>query len=313
MNFTLHQLHIFRTVVSTQSVSEAAALLHMTQPAVSIQLKNFQDQFDLPLTELVGRRIKVTDLGYEVAGLAKEILEKVEGVEHRLAAYRGLLAGKLRFAVVSTGKYILPHFLGAFVKAHPQIELSMDVTHRARVLELLQQGDIDFALVSVLPENLDLEELPIMPNYLHLVAAGGFELDDAVVLSLEDVSELPIIYREQGAGTRMVLESYFRDLAKPPRIKMELTSTEAVKQAVMAGLGVSVLSLYSMHFELQEGFIKIIPAQGFPLQTQWRLVWLKRKSLSPVAKAYLNHLRENIAGVISQYFGWIDGVKKGNL
>jgi len=312
MNFTLHQLHIFRTVVQMQSVSEAAALLHMTQPAVSIQLKNFQEQFDLPLTELVGRRIKVTDLGFEVADLAKEILEKVEGVEHRLAAYRGLLAGKLRFAVVSTGKYILPHFLGDFVKAHPQIELSMDVTHRARVWELLQLGEIDFALVSVLPPNSDVEELSLMPNYLHLVASGSYDLDEKVVLSSEDVSELPIIYRELGAGTRIMLETYFRDLAKPPRIKMELTSTEAVKQAVMAGLGVSVLSLYSMHFELQEGLIKVISAEGFPLQTQWRLVWLKRKPLSPVAKAYISHLRENIAGVISRYFGWIDGVKRGS-
>jgi DNA-binding transcriptional LysR family regulator len=312
MNFTLHQLHIFRTVVSNQSVSEAAAVLHMTQPAVSIQLKNFQDQFDLPLTELVGRRIKVTDLGYEVAKLAEEILEKVEGVEHRLAAYRGLLAGKLRFAVVSTGKYILPHFLGGFIKVHPQIELSMDVTHRARVLELLQQGEIDFALVSVLPTNIEVEELSLMPNYLHLVASGNYEMDDAAVMSSEDISELPIIYRELGAGTRIMLETYFRDLAKPPRIKMELTSTEAVKQAVMAGLGVSVLSLYSMHFELQEGLIKIIPAEGFPLQTQWRLIWLKKKNLSPVAKAYMDYLKENIATVISQYFGWIDGVKRGS-
>jgi LysR family transcriptional regulator, low CO2-responsive transcriptional regulator len=309
MNFTLHQLQIFKTVVDASSVSEAAQILHMTQPAVSIQLKNFQEQFDLPLTELVGRRIRITDLGYEVAEIAKDILDRAEAVEQRLAAYKGLLAGKLKFAAVSTGKYILPHFLGSFIKQHPQIILNIDVTYRSKVLELLQGNEIDFALVSVLPEDMDIDSESLMPNYLHLVAPGSYDVESNVSLNSNDISELPVIYREQGAGTRMVIESFFRDLPKPPRVKMELTSTEAVKQAVMAGLGVSVLSIYSMHYELQEGLIKILPAEGFPLQSEWKLIWMRRKPLSPVAKAYLNFLREHKAEIISDYFGWINSIR----
>lgn len=309
MNFTLHQLQIFKKVVEAGSISKAAQEMNMTQPAVSIQLKNLQEQLELPLVELVGRRIRITELGMDIAQIVSEILEKAEGIEQRAAAYKGILAGTLKFGVVSTGKYLLPHFIGEFVQKHPGIKLKMDVTHREAVIQELEQGEIDFAFVSILPEHIEVDVEPILPNYLYLVAGGNFEIDENKELDSLDIAELPIIYREKGSGTRLIIEKYMDQLPKKPRVTMELTSTEAVKQAVIAGLGVSVLSLYSMHFEIQEGLIKMLKLKGFPLESQWSLIWLKKKPLSPVAKEFIKYLRANKEQMIEDKFDWARNLK----
>ncbi len=302
INFTLHQLHIFLTVVKHKSVSNAARELFMTQPAISIQLRNFQSQFDIPLTEIVGRRLHVTDFGYEIAKIAQDILEKSNSIEHRLLAYKGLLSGKLKLASVSTGKYILPYFLSDFMKQHAGVELMMKVYHRQRVLEMLEKNEVEIALVSVMPEELEVEYMDLMPNLLYMVGPGDQDLSDVRAA----VQELPAIYREKGSGTRLVLEKYMSEDQLTPKVKMELTSTEAVKQAVMAGLGISVLSIFCMHFELQERNIQIMHTAGFPLQSTWRLIWLKNRNLSPVSQSYIDHVRANKNAIIQQHFSWIE-------
>ena len=157
MNYTLNQLRIFLKVVQAKSVTKASEELHLTQPAVSIQLKNFQDQFEIPLTEVVGRKIYVTDFGKEVAQAAEAILSQVNAINHQSLAYKGQLYGKLKISVVSTGKYVLPYFLSGFMKTHDGIELEMDVTNKSKVLEALELNEVDFALVSILPEHLKIE------------------------------------------------------------------------------------------------------------------------------------------------------------
>jgi LysR family transcriptional regulator, low CO2-responsive transcriptional regulator len=303
INFTLHQLQIFLTVVRNKSVSKAARDLYMTQPAVSIQLKNFQAQFDIPLTEIIGRRLYVTSFGMEVATVAEEILQKATSIEHRLLAFKGLMTGKLKLASVSTGKYIMPYFITGFVNEHSGIELSLEVDHRDRVLKCLENNEVDMALVSVLPEGIDVEEELLMPNLLYLVGPKQYQMQQP--MAVQHVSDLQAIYREKGSGTRMVLEKYMSEANLSPRVKLELTSTEAVKQAVIAGLGVSVLSVFSMHFELLQGDIKILPASGFPLKSDWRLIWLKNKTLTPVAKAYLDYVRSEKQAIIQQHFSWL--------
>ncbi|MEZ4934585.1 MAG: LysR family transcriptional regulator [Saprospiraceae bacterium] len=158
MNYTLNQLEIFVKITEIQSITKAAEALHLTQPAVSIQLKNLQNQFDIPLTEVVGRKIYVTEFGKEIAQAAKKILAEVHAINHKTMAYKGHLTGKLKISVVSTGKYVMPYFLSGFVQQHPAIELDMDVTNKTKVIESLENNMVDFSLVSVLPDRLSIEK-----------------------------------------------------------------------------------------------------------------------------------------------------------
>jgi hypothetical protein len=152
MNYTLNQLRIFLKIVQTQSITKAAEELHLTQPAVSIQLKNFQEQFEIPLTEIVGKKIFITDFGNEVGKAAESIIDEVYAINHKVNAYKGFLTGRLKLSVASTGKYVIPYFLSPFLKKYQNIELMLDVTNKTKVIESLVRGEVDFALVSVLPE-----------------------------------------------------------------------------------------------------------------------------------------------------------------
>ena len=159
MNYTINQLRIFLKITQTQSVTKAAEELHLTQPAVSIQLKNLQDQFDIPLTEIIGRKIFITDFGKEIALAAENILNQVYEINYKTLAHKGQLTGRLKISVVSTGKYIMPYFLSDFLNQHQGIELMMDVTNKNKVIESLEKNEVDFSLVSVLPENIQIEKL----------------------------------------------------------------------------------------------------------------------------------------------------------
>jgi DNA-binding transcriptional LysR family regulator len=279
----------------------------MTQPAVSIQLKNLQDQFEIPLTEVIGRKLHVTDFGFELAAIAEDILNNVSTIQHKALSFKGLLAGKLSIASVSTGKYIMPYFLSDFLKKHPHIDLRLDVSQREKVIKSLEENSVDFALVSVAPENLEVNQEILMPNKLFLVAPGEIELPEQSLPDSAQLGNIPIIFREKGSGTRLVLEQYLDKFHVNPMVKLELTSTEAVKQAVIAGLGVSVLSVFSIRYELMEKALKIIPYKGFPLLSEWRLIWLKEKKLSPVAQAYLAFIRREKSAIFQQKFSWVNG------
>ena len=174
MNYTLNQLQIFLKIVQTQSVTKAAEELHLTQPAVSIQLKNFQEHFDIPLTEVIGRKIYITAFGREVAESVENILEQVQAINFKTMAYRGQLSGRLTISTVSTGKYILPYFLSSFLTMHPGIELMMDVTNKNKVVDNLNSNEVDFALVSELPKTIQTEQLDILQNKLFFVTLISF-------------------------------------------------------------------------------------------------------------------------------------------
>lgn len=301
MNYTLNQLRIFLKVVQTKSVTKASEELHLTQPAVSIQLKNFQDQFEIPLTEVVGRKIYVTDFGKEVAHAAAAILSQVEAINHKSLAYKGQLYGKLKISVVSTGKYVLPYFLSGFMKTHDGIELEMDVTNKNKVLETLEQNEVDFALVSILPEHLKIEQIDLMPNRLFLVGNKEFEVKKKE--SPEQVfKQLPLIFREKGSGTRQAMERFINQNAIIVPKKMELTSNEAVKQAILAGLGCSVMPIIGIRKEILSNELQIIPTKGLPIETTWSLIWLKGKNHSPVAAAFLDYLAKEKEQIIQKNF-----------
>lgn len=305
MNYTLNQLQIFLKVVQTRSVTKAAEELHLTQPAVSIQLKNFQDQFKIPLTEIVGRKLYVTEFGKEIALAAENIIDQVHAINYKTAVFSGQLAGKLKISVVSTGKYVMPFFLTEFVKEHPAIELFIDVTNKNKVVESLENNEVDFALVSVLPANLNIEKLDLLKNKLYLV--GNNPGRPRHSHNAKDFfNELPLIYREEGSATRQTMERFIETRKLKVLKRMELTSNEAVKQALVAGLGYSIMPLIGIRNELQNKELQIIPIKGLPITTTWSLIWLKGKKHAPVSASFLQYLKNETDNIVHRKFSWYE-------
>ena len=291
MNYTLHQLQIFLEVVRQESVTKAAEAMHMTQPALSIQLKNFQGQFDIPLTEIIGKKLHVTDFGRSIAEIAENVLNEADAIKYKTKEYNGLFAGKLRISSASTGKYVIPYFLTDFIRQYPGIDLTLDVSNKMSVVKNLQNNEIDFALVSVLPDQIAVNEEILLENKLYLV--GNEKVFDR---------RKPLIFREEGSATRMAMDKYFERQSE--RKSLKLTSNEAVKQALVAGLGYSILPLIGIKNELSNQELFIIDSAGLPIITNWRLIWRKDKKLSPVANAYLNYLKIHKYEIIQQKFNW---------
>jgi len=305
MNYTIHQLQIFLKITQTKSITKAAEELFLSQPAVSIQLKNFQSQFDIQLTEVVGRQLYITDFGKEIAIVTERILNEVQNINFKTLAFKGQLSGKLKLSIVSTGKYVIPFFLSDFLKEHSEIELLMDVTNKSKVIESLENNEVDFSLVSILPEKMKIEKVQLMQNKLFLIA----NTEKKYISKLYDRSifkDLPLIYREQGSGTRMIMEKFIEAHHLPVRMQMELTSNEAVKQAVVAGLGCSIMPLIGIKNELQNGDLQIIPVKGLPLKSTWNLIWLKGKNHSLVADSFLTHINNQKANIINTFFNWYE-------
>ena len=305
MNYTLNQLQIFLKIVQTGSVTKASEQLNLTQPAVSIQLKNFQDQFDIPLTEVIGRKIYITDFGKEIAEAAENIINQVYAINYKTLAYKGQLAGKLKISVVSTGKYVMPYFLADYMKQHEGIELEMDVTNKNMVIESLEKNEVDFALVSILPTKLSIDKLDLLQNKLYLVGKTNAELTKGIQ-SKKMMKELPLILREKGSGTRQTMEEFIERNEIAVQKKMELTSNEAVKQALLAGLGYSIMPLIGIKNDLQNKDLQIIPIEGLPIKTTWSLIWLKNKKHSPVAISFLSYLRTEKDSLVQEKFNWYE-------
>lgn len=305
MHYTLHQLQIFLKIVENKSITKAAEALNLTQPAVSIQLKKLQDQFDIPLTEVIGRQLYITHFGNEIAITAQKVLDEVETISYKSKNFKGILSGKLMLSVVSTGKYVMPYFLSDFLHHNKGIDLIMDVTNKSKVVKSLVNNEIDFALVSILPDDIQLQSEILLENKLYLIgnqnAVSKINNDD-----LDVINEYPLIYREEGSATRLVMENYLYRNGLQSAKKMQLTSNEAVKQAVIAGIGYSIMPIIGLKNELEKGDLKIIEMKGFPIKSNWYLVWLKNKSLSPVAEAYLSYVRDEKSKLKSAYFSWID-------
>ena len=304
MHYTLHQLQIFLQIVEKRSITKASEALFLTQPAVSIQLKKFQDQFPIPLTEVIGRQLYVTDFGKEIADVALRILEEVQVIDYKTNQYQGKLAGKLKLSIVSTGKYVMPYFLSGFLNQHTSVEFSMDVTNKKNVIHDLEENKVDFALVSVLPDHLDLDTLPLMKNELYLVGSSDREKNRKGKKELI-FSEEPLLYREQGSATRNAMENFIQGKNLLANKKIELTSNEALKQAVIAGIGYSIMPMIGIRNAVEKGDISVIPYKGLPIQTQWNLIWLKKKKLSPAAIAFKEYLLKNKDHITSKYFDWV--------
>jgi DNA-binding transcriptional LysR family regulator len=303
MNYTLHQLEIFKKIAEVKSVTKASEQLFLTQPAVSIQLKNFQDQFNLSLFEIVGRKLYITEFGEEIATAASKILEEVEAINYKSAIFEGKLAGKLKISIVSTAKYVMPHFLSDFIKKNEMVDLTMDVTNKMSVIRSLENNECDFAMVSTIPKKLNIERIELMKNELFLVVGKNFTVPENEY-SLKSLNSSMLIFREKGSATRLAMERYLVKNKIEIKKKMELTSNEAVKQAVIAGLGISIMPIIGIKNELQNSELQIIKMKDLPIITNWNLIWLKSKNVSMVAKTFKNHVAENKETIAESGFSW---------
>lgn len=307
MNYTLHQLKLLVTIAQTKSITKAAEILHLTQPAVSIQLRNLQDQFDAPLTEVIGRKLYMTDFGNEIGQIAQNMLNEAKQIEIKSKEQQGQLAGTLKLANVSTAKYIIPYFLTDFLKDHPGVNVQIDVTNKRSVLESLEKNQLDFALVSTLPTHLKIEKIKLMPNKLLLV--GGREAPIIESLYTTEAKKATYIYREEGSATRQIMEQVLKPNKNGFSKKIQLKSNEAVKQAVVAGLGYSIMPLIGLKNELQNGNVKVMPIDELPIVTHWHLIWLKEKRFSPAAQRFLEYIQQNKESITKNKFNWFNDYK----
>lgn len=304
MNYSFQQLRIFLTVADNQSITKAADLLHITQPAVSIQLKKFQANFEEPLYEVIGRKVHLTDLGEEIAGACRSTMQEAAKIKHKASELRGEMTGTLKISVVSTAKYVMPYLLSDFMHEHQNVDLQMDVTNKSQVLKNLEDNEIDFAMVSTLPSNILIEKIQLMPNKLFLV--GSADSPKIKSLTSKIGQQHTFIYREQGSATRQIMETFLKSKNVSVEKRMQLTSNEAVKQAVIAGLGYSIMPIIGIKNALQNESLQVLPIKGLPKITNWHLIWLKNKKFGKTQSAFLDYIRVEKEQLIARQFSWVD-------
>lgn len=282
---TFRQLEIFEAVARLGSFSRAAETLFLTQPTVSMQVRKLTDVIGMPLFEQVGKRVYLTEAGRELYATCRELFRTVDAFEMTLANMRGLRQGALHIAGVTTAEYFLPRILGHFCQRYPGIEVSLEVTNREHALERLRANLDDIYIFGQPPDDVDVEALPFLENPLVVVAAANHELARARRIPVERVAREPFLMREPGSGTRLAAERFFAERRLAPRVRMELGSNEAIKQAVAGGLGVSVLSAHTLR--PGEGDLVALDVIGFPLRRHWYLVYPHGKQLSIVARTFV--------------------------
>lgn len=287
---TLHQLQVFEAIARCGSFTRAAEELFLTQPTVSQQIKQLTKAVGLPLFEQVGKRLYLTDAGKEVLTVCRDISERLSQMEMTLADLKGLKQGNLRLAVITTAKYFVPRLLGPFRHRYPGINISLQVINRKQVLDRLSENLDDLYILGQPPENLDVSLRPVLENPLVVIAPHNHPLATEKNITLQRLAEEPFIMRERGSGTRMVVERFFEENRVALNVEMEIGSNEAIKQAIVGGLGLSILSRHALALEGTKGALTILDVEGFPIQRHWYIVYPASKQLSVVARTFLEYL-----------------------
>lgn len=290
MNITFRQLRLFLALADTGSVSRAARECHVAQPTASMQLKEVSEAVGVPLYEVISKRVHLTDAGRDLAQTARAMTHEWSTFAQRMDATKGLARGKLRVAVVSTAKYFVPRLLGTFCTRYPEVDIALEVLNRDGVVQRLRDNLDDLYIMSMPPTDMDLDDHVVMPNPLVVIAANAHPLTTCGPLGLDSLSQQRFILRERGSGTRMAVDAHFKRLRFKPNLRLELGSNEAIKEAVAGNMGVSVISRHALHGLSAEHGVSVLNVTGFPIESQWHVVRLKGKQLSPIAAVFLNHL-----------------------
>ncbi len=294
-HISMRQLEIFAAVARLESFTSAAKELHLSQPTVSMQVAKLAGTLGLELLEPVGRGVRLTAQGRRVHEAATDILSRVEGLSELAQELRGEVSGDLRIATVTSATYFLPHILGDFLHRYPQVEPFLSVTNRAQVIERLRTGADDIIIMGRAPQELDVVAHPFLDNPLVVVAPPDHPLKEKRGIPLKRLAQGRFLMRERGSGTRLAVESLFAEHGLSVRPTMELGSAEAIKQAVLAGLGMSVLPRQTVEREAETGALGILDVEHFPLMRQWFAVHLKRRRLSLVARKFLEYLLKGVS------------------
>ena len=285
---TLRQLQVFETIVRLGSFTRAAEELFLTQPTVSMQIKKLTDVIGLPLFEHVGRNVEPTEAGLELYDAIRDMFSTLTNLEMKISDLKGMRRGRLRLGAVTTAQYLAPEILGEFSMLHPGIEVTLEVSNREHMIERMRENEDDLYIMGTTTDDFPVEVFPIAPNPVVVMAPRNHPLMKEKNISLERLAKEPFILRETGSGIRDAITRIFNKAGVQPNVRMELGSNEAIKHAIMGGLGISILSLHTLTVEGTTGAVGILDVQGFPIMRKWNMVYPTGKELSLVAKSFLD-------------------------
>lgn len=286
MHVTFRQLKVFESVARHLNFTRASEELHLTQPAVSMQIKQLEQSVDLPLFEHMGKKVFLTEAGKEMYHYSRSIAQLLDEADEVFEELKGVHRGHLAISVASTANYFATRLLAAFSKRHEHISFSLDVTNRKTLLNQLEANERDMVIMGKPPENMDLITEPFMENPLVVIAPPSHPLAGKMNTPLESLQQETFVVREQGSGTRIAMERFFSEHGISLTTGMEMSSNEAIKQAVEAGLGLGIVSIHTMELELELGRLSVLDIKSLPILRHWYLVHRKGKRLSPVAQAF---------------------------
>ena len=306
-NATLRQLKVFEAVARNLSFTRAAEELHTTQPTVSIQLKQLTDLVGQPLIEHLGKKVFLTDAGRELLKVCRDIFDGLSRFEMLMSDMKGVKAGRLQLSVITTAKYFVPRLLGLFCQRYPGIDVSLKVENRERMLQRMADNLDDLYVLGQPPEHMDLELTPFLENPMVVLAARNHPLAGVKHIPPKRVTEELFLMREAGSGTRLATEKFFTERGLKLKVRMELGSNEAIKQAVAGGLGIAVVSAHTLALERSADELAVLDVEGFPIRRHWYLAYSKDKQLSVVARVFLEFLQKESKLMSEKYLLGITG------
>ncbi|MBY6192776.1 LysR family transcriptional regulator [Marinobacter hydrocarbonoclasticus] len=292
---TFRQLQVFKAVYDLKSYSKAGDLLGLTQPAVSSQMRHLEQAVGMPMFEYVGRKLYCTAAGEEMAACVGAVFRELTDMQNRLAALEGRVAGDLKLVAVNTAQYVVPYLLRSFLQINPQVNVSVAVVNRAAALERLNDNSGDLVIMGMVPPDRPLTSFPFLDNELIPIVPDGHPLLDQRSVSAEEFLDNQLLTREPGSGSRLALEVYCQQHRLKMESTMELGSNDAVKHAVLAGLGVAVVPKLSVVSELALGSLHALNIAGFPLRRSWCVVYPQARHPTPAMQAFIDYIQQNIA------------------
>ncbi|MFO1363132.1 MAG: LysR substrate-binding domain-containing protein [Burkholderiales bacterium] len=299
----LPQLAVFEAVARHCSFTRAAEELHLAQPTVSTQIRKLSDTLGLPLFEQIGKKVYLTPAGTALRDGCRDLFSAFGRIEDSLAGLRGLEGGRLCLAVSTTGMYFAPRLLGAFVERHPNVEVCLQIHNRAGLIERLARNADDLYVFANPPTGQEVVCQPILPNPMVVFARADHPLAQRRRIPFAALASEPYLMREPGSGTRLVACEQFDRHGVAPRVRMELSTNEAIKQAILAGLGVSLLSRYTLGFDTGQRELAVLDVEGLPVERQWQLVYPVGKQVSPAARAFMDFVRAEAKRLVQDPLG----------
>jgi DNA-binding transcriptional LysR family regulator len=287
----LPQLAVFESAARLGSFTRAAEALHLAQPTVSSQIRKLSETLGLPLFEQIGKKVHLTAAGRTLLEGCSEVFGALDRIETSLSSLRGLEAGRLRLAVSTTGKYFAPRLLAEFVHRHPKIDVSLQIQNRQGLIERLARNEDDLYIFATPPADQEVLCQPIFANPLVVFARSDHPLAGRRRIPFAEFAREPFLMREPGSGTRLAAYEVFDRHRIEPNVRIELSANEAIKQAILAGLGVSILSRHTLGLDAEQSHLAVLDVEGFPIARTWQFVYPRGKQVAPVARAFMDFVR----------------------